>query len=136
MIPFLRFILDSLHHRLQAPGGEGGQCVDLPNCYLQAVWGLPGVRANAVDWQSARIKRFTWTPNGPSNFPQPGSIVVWRPTSSLGIGAAGHIALAVDADNSLLLTFDQNWPTGSGCEFVPHSYVGVAGWHEPPMSLR
>lgn len=135
-MPFLRFVLNSLHRRLTAAGGEGGQCVDLVNCYLQAVWGLPGIHANAVDWQAARIALWTWTPNGPSNHPAQGSIVVWKPAPAVGVGAYGHVGLAIDADSSDLLTLDQNWPSGSACEFIGHTYVGVAGWHSPPVAVR
>ena len=33
-----------------APGGLGGQCVDLVNEYLVQCFDLAPVRANAVDW--------------------------------------------------------------------------------------
>lgn len=127
----LRFTFTHSYTRVTAPGGVGGQCVDLANLYLIDVYGLAPVRRNAADWAHVTIPGWHWTPNGPSNFPAPGAIVVWGADARIGTGAAGHIAIAIDADADLLLSFDQNWPAGHTCAIVEHDYTGVLGWHSP-----
>lgn len=112
-----------------APGGIGGQCVDLANMALIEIYNLPPVRANAIDWQRAAIPGFKWIANTPNNYPTAGALVVWGPWPGLGIGDYGHIALAVSADPLTLVTFDQNWPPNEPCQMVIHGYGGVLGWH-------
>lgn len=114
---------------LTAPGGVGNQCVDLINVYLAERWGLTPVRLNAVDWKGATIHGYIWTPNGPDNSPELGSLVVWQQTFSVGVGPYGHIALAIQADANNLISFDQDWPLNAPCRLTPHTYEGVVGWH-------
>lgn len=116
-----------------APGGLGGQCVDLANLYL-AHLGYPAVRANAADWAGpGRVPGWRWTANGPVNAPPAGALVVWRANvPAVGIGPFGHIAIALAADGDGLLTLDQGWPPGAPVSAVLHVYGGVAGWHTPP----
>ena len=119
--------------RITAPGGLGGQCVDVANVYVLAR-GLQAVRANAVDWAAAgRLPRpWRWEPNGPSNAPPGGAVVVWGPWAAHGISVYGHIAVALAADGAALLSLDQDWPPGAGCALVWHDYGGVRGWWVPP----
>jgi hypothetical protein len=114
-----------------APGGDGNQCVDLANLYLIEVRKQPKIWADAVAWQRATIKGMVWVPNGPSNAPPAGSLVVWGHNANAGTGAAGHIAVSLLADGMRLLSFDQNYPEGSPCHVQPHTYDGVLGWHRP-----
>lgn len=114
-----------------APGGQGGQCVDLANLYLFEEYRLPHVWANAYDWRNASIKGFRWVQNSPTNWPVIGSLAVWGYYPPHGIARDGHIALVMVADSMRLLTFDQNWPDGEGCLFNVHDYGGVIGWHAP-----
>ncbi len=116
---------------VQAPGGLGGQCVDLTNLYLVDVWAKPEIHANAVDWPRAAIQGMTWEPNAPANSPPTGSIVIWGPYAPHGIGVFGHIAVALVADAMDLITFDQNWPDGAPCQLTMHDYGGVIGWFRP-----
>ena len=132
MLSFLAFMNQSLGNTLTAKGGLGGRCVDLINVYIEICFGLPHVWLNAVDWQHVSLAGFTWVPNGPANYPRDGCIVVWGATPVHAIDSYGHIALAVDADDSFLLTMDQNWPTGAPVMIVEHDYIGVLGWHIPP----
>lgn len=113
-----------------APGGLGGQCVDLANLYITEVLGKAPVRANAKDWPAFASSMY-WVPNGPSNAPSPGALVVWRPKPGVQIDPNGHIALALMADAMHLITLDQNWPDGAPVSLVLHSYRGVAGWLLP-----
>lgn len=128
---FLAFVRLYRGRLVQAPGGLGGQCVDLINVYLLDVWSKPEIHANAVDWAQRTIQGMTWEPNGPANHPPTGAIVVWRQYAPSGIGINGHIAVCIAADAMDLVTFDQNWPEGSSCQFVLHDYGGVVGWFRP-----
>lgn len=132
MISPFRFFLDVYRQRITATGGLGGTCVDLANEYLDRCYNLPHVWANAVDWQHVHLPGWGWTENTPRNFPPLDSLVVWGPAASVGIGDYGHIAIAIAADLTFAITFDQNWPEGSGCVYVEHTYDGVIGWHTPP----
>lgn len=126
----LAFAQRHLGQRVTAPGGLGGQCVDLVNVWLVESRGLAPVHRNAVDWASRRLTGLTWVANTPANVPPRGAIVVWGPAASIGVGAFGHIALNLTADAMNLATLDQNW----GVELVTielHRYIGVLGWHVP-----
>jgi hypothetical protein len=125
------FIMQVMGQVIQAPYGLGGQCVDLANLYILRCYNLPHVYRNAVDWATVHIPGFEWEPNGPSNAPGLGSLVVWGSSAAAGTGANGHIALGIEGDASLFLSVDQNWGPIVACRFVMHSYVGVLGWHKP-----
>lgn len=117
--------------RVNAPGGLGGECVDLVNLYLLQVWGQPPVRANAVDWQGMKLPDFVWTANLPDNAPPFGAIVVWGPNAAAGTGVEGHVAVALRSNRNHLFTLGQNWPTGSPVVVTHQMYAGVLGWHAP-----
>jgi len=114
-----------------APGGLGGTCVDLANTYLLEVMHQPHIWADACQWKNATIKGMGWRDNHPTNYPSIGSLVVWCKNNNVAVGAAGHIALVIAADIMSLITFDQNWPPGSPCRLLVHSYSGIVGWHQP-----
>lgn len=118
---------------ITAPGGAGGQCVDIVNVYVSAR-GLPLVRLNAADWaRPGTLPGWRWVPNGPANYPALGDVVVWsRDVPALGIGPYGHIAVAMAGDPDRLLSLDQDWPVGSPVALTWHTYKGVAGWWTPP----
>lgn len=124
----LDFLWRHIGQYVTAPGGAGNQCVDLVNLYLLEEWHLAHVWADACQWQHARIPGWSWVGNQPTNAPGPESIVIWCAYPPHQIGAAGHIALCVQADGMHLVTFDQNWPDGSPCRLVAHDYGGVVGW--------
>lgn len=128
MLGVLEFAASFQGRRVTAPGGLGGQCVDLANLWLVAC-GYSPVRANAAVWATATLAGWRWTANTPTNFPGAGAIVVWRgDVPALGIGPYGHIAVAIEADQWTLVTVDQDWPPGAGVALVAHDYTGVAGW--------
>lgn len=130
----LDFVASVYHKRVTAPGGLGGQCVDLANVYLDITRSLAPIRANAVDWQRQRLPGFVWVVNRPTNAPLPGSLVVWGPDPRIGIGADGHIAIALAADSMHVLSLDQNWWVQQ-CIPVLHDYRAISGWHEPLTPL-
>lgn len=122
------FIKAQLGQRVQAPGGLGGQCVDLANLYLQLVRRVPLVRENAVDWRSAVINGFIWVDNEPLNYPSFGDLVVWGQDARVATGPDGHIAIAILASSNRLLSCDQNWPDRAPVSLTWHNYDGVLGW--------
>lgn len=113
---------------VRAPGGIGGECVDLANLWLLECCGLPHVFADAVNWRDAPIRGFKWVQNTPTNFPSSGDLVVWGAYAPHGIGQAGHIALCQVADANHLITLDQNWPEHAAVGLHLHDYGGVLGW--------
>jgi len=109
-------------------------CVDLANGYLKEVLNLPIVEwTNAVDFPSkVNPKDFEYILNTPEGVPEAGDIIIWG-------GKIGHIAIFVNGDVNWFTSFDQNWPTGSVCHLVDHSYSNVIGWLRPEggnMSLQ
>lgn len=72
---------------------------------------------------------FDMIPNGPSNKPTVGSLVVFDKT----VGPAGHISLETGkSDNINALTFDQNWSGAQYARLISHTkYTGVVGWLQP-----
>jgi CHAP domain len=125
-------VLEFVHRRLgtfiTAPGGVGGECVDLANQFLMDMYGEAHIYQNAVDWAGLRLNLSRWVPNGPVNAPRAGDLAVWGQNVQAGTGVNGHIALVLAANSMWLLTLDQNWPTGAPCELHLHPYDGVLGW--------
>lgn len=117
-----------------APGGLGGQCVDLANLYVQEVFSYPHEWKNAIDWWGATPDDYVWIRNDPTNLaqiPPRGSLMVWGPNSGVGTGALGHIDVVLSAGPYTFVGFDQNWPIGAGAHHQAHSYAGVIGWGTP-----
>lgn len=126
----LSFAASVLGRRVQAPGGLGGECVDLANLYLSQVWSLPHVWSNAVDWKQIRLPGWSWTDNKATNHPPAGSLVVWGQSKQAGTGPNGHIAIALYSEVMYLTTLDQNWLV-EAVSLNLHNYSGVLGWHSP-----
>jgi hypothetical protein len=104
-----------------------GQCVGLIE-----VWSdehhLPHLWGNAKDLlANADPAHYTVVHNAPTNFPSPGSIVVWGSTWG---GGYGHTAVVVAATELLIVVFEQNDPDGSPPVVATHDYSGVIGWLE------
>lgn len=111
-----------------SPGAEN-QCVDLVNAYIRDVLGQPIVEwTNAVDFPEKIGNKFEFIPNTPTGIPQKGDIIVWNKNVSGVTGVAGHIGVYVEGNVNNFKSFDQNFPTGSACKIVSHSYTGVRGW--------
>lgn len=85
------------------------------NCYLNFS-NIKGASAN-----------FDLIKNSPTNSPLKGDIVFWGYYPFV-TGLAGHVAMCSGAGLMNMITFDQNYPKGSFCRYVNHSYRGVMGW--------
>lgn len=125
----LSFAYAALGRVVTAPGGMGGQCVDLCNLWLVRE-GCSEAHRNAKDWAGG-VPGTVWVPNAATNSPPAGAVVVWVPKRNVAIDPNGHVAIAVYADVMHLVTLDQNWPDGAPVSFVLHTYAGVAGWCIP-----
>jgi len=106
------------------------QCVDLANGYLRDDLELPIIKwTDAKNFPNHPIAKehFTYIKNAPKTVPQKGDLVVWNS------GTWGHIAICLYADvqSPWFTSFDQNWPIGSKCHKVDHSYTNVVGWLRP-----
>ena len=129
MITFATFVATRLGQSDQVDHIGSGQCVDLVNDYVAAVWGRPHLVGNAVDlFGNAPAVAYLKTRNAPANWPPIGAVVTWDPTPAVGIGPYGHCALCLLADRERLVTLDQDWPPGARVSVVVHDYRGVHGW--------
>lgn len=111
-------------------GWFGPQCVDWAQI-INKFYGAPMLSGqNASDiWNTYPQAYYTRIANGPNNFPIEGDIVIWNPNIKGITGPAGHIAPArAGCTSMVLLTKDQNYPTGSRIHDVAHTYTGVIGW--------
>jgi len=104
------------------------QCVDAANLYLRDVLNLPIIQwTNANDFPSHPIAKehFTYIKNTPFGVPEKGDLIIWDGTQW------GHIAIFISGDVNWFTSWDQNWPVGSVCHKVNHSYTNVVGWLRP-----
>lgn len=127
MTDVMAFVFKHYNRAVDVDGKFGAQCVDLMRLYITEVLRLPQPApvAGAADlWRAFDLLYYQRITNGPTNYPEPGDIVVWDNR----VGAWGHVAIAVRADSMRLLTYDQNWPTGSLPHIQEHDYHGVLGW--------
>jgi len=128
MITFTEF-LDKWNGKPCEMGGSSNaknQCVDLANAWI-AEYGEPIVLwTNAQDFPKKISPNFKWIANTPTGAPQQGDIIVWKSPDGFG-----HIGICSSATSSKFVSFDQNWPVGSVCKLVNHTYTGtytVIGW--------
>lgn len=110
-------------------------CVDVFRQYCVDVLGISGWIIPAVsyakqlftDFPDNGNKYFVKIYNTPYNVPQKGDVIIWG-VYPLVTGFSGHVAICYDANILNLVSFEQNYPTGSLCHFQKHSYKGVLGW--------
>jgi hypothetical protein len=104
------------------------QCVDICNQWLVEGLKLSAIiGTNAMDFPKKASNELSYIKNTIEAFPEPGDLVIF--SSSDGVG---HISIFVKSIHQNLFTsFDQNYPTGSPCKLVNHSYKNVLGWLRP-----
>lgn len=119
---------------LDYDGAYGAQCVDLIKYYYE-IFGVEeyatgngsAYASNALPPGWERIQ------NTPDFVPEPGDVAVW----GTALSSAGHLAIILDADLHSFVSMDQNWPKGSPCTQVDHTYNKFWGvvrpaFEEPP----
>lgn len=119
-------------HAWDFDGAYGCQCVDLVQFYNRDVVGGARFTGNAKDLINQPGTKYREIMNSPTNFPKPGSIVVWG--SSWG-GGYGHTAVVISANPYTMTVLEQNNPYGTGTHTGSHNYQGVVGWLEPVASV-
>lgn len=109
------------------------QCMDLFRVYVRDVLGDDyqpgGVRIAAQVYYNYPTAYWERIPNKPTNYPQPGDVVIW----AWWYGGTGHIAICVEADVNRMTCFSQNDPGGSPCVLKEYDYDRVLGWLRPKV---
>lgn len=129
-----QFITKYMGRYIDWDGWYGAQCVDLMRFYQRDVLGvtpqsIPAAGSAKQIFQNFPYNNATFAKidNTPTNIPQKGDIIFWG--TYLGVtGWAGHVAVYTGGDLYNIISFDQNWPTGTSCHLQKHSYKGVLGW--------
>lgn len=121
-------------------GFYGPQCVDLMRQYCKDVFSVNGYvaippRGNAKDIYKNFVnnKYFKKVVNTPTGVPKKGDIIFFKTSTWFPFlyGWAGHVAIFSGGDTMRMITFDQNYPTGSFCRYVNRSYKDCLGWLTP-----
>lgn len=116
------------------------QCVDVIKAYCNKVFGIP---VSSLSGYGDAWEYYTNFSNKKAIVPyfekiaykkdlaiRAGDIVCWD--RSINSSYAGHIAVATGKYNSSTVeTFDQNFPSGSPCKYVVHSYSKINGILRP-----
>lgn len=116
------------------------QCVDVVKAYCNRVFGIPissmSGYGNAWEYytnfssKKAIVPYFDKIAYKSGMSFRAGDIVVWD--KSINKSNAGHMSVATGKyDSSSVETFDQNFPSGSPCKFVTHSYNKINGVLRP-----
>lgn len=124
-------------HYIDWDGHYGYQCVDEMRAYIKEVFGWAPYTAvpttgNAKDIFKNFVNNqyFTKVLNTPSGIPKKGDIIFFT-TYLFLYGWAGHVAIYDSGDLYNIVSFDQNYVTGTPCHFQKHSYRGCLGWLTP-----
>lgn len=116
------------------------QCVDVIKAYCNRVFGIPVASmsgyGNAWEYytnfssKKAIVPYFDKIAYKSGMSFRAGDIVVWD--KSINKSNAGHMSVATGKyDSSSVETFDQNFPSGSPCKYVTHSYRKINGVLRP-----
>lgn len=137
-----KFITAHIGRPIDIDGKFGNQCMDLMRAYCVEVLKIGAYTLPAVSYAyqvfrnfpDAGNRYFSKVYNNPkdlSQVPPEGAILFWKPRVIGITGVGGHVAVNKKSDSYKLLSFDQNWPTGTFCHLQSHSYRGLWGWFVP-----
>jgi len=108
---------------------SGGQCVGWASYYSRNFLAVPVDigNHNAGDIYDYAPDEYFWKiENTPDAIPEEGDIMCWGYSSYLPYG---HIAVcSYTRDINSFVSYDQNWPIGSGVHTQWHDYGGVKGF--------
>ena len=116
------------------------QCVDVVKAYCNKVFGVPVSKMSGYGdaWEyydrfsekTAITPYFNKIAYSSGMKIQAGDIVCWD--KSINKSGAGHVAVATGRNSSTgFESFDQNFPSGSPCGYVNHTYYKVKGVLRP-----
>lgn len=116
------------------------QCVDVVKAYCNKVFGVPVSKMSGYGdaWEyydrfsekTAITPYFNKIAYSSGMKIQAGDIVCWD--KSINKSGAGHVAVATGRNSSIgFESFDQNFPSGSPCGYVNHTYYKVKGVLRP-----
>ena len=106
----------------------GAQCVDLIKYYYAYFGKASYARGNGCDYVSNALPAgWTRIKNTADFVPQPGDIAVW----GTELSKYGHVAIILSANVHSFVSMDQNWPSGSACKQVTHTYSKFWGVIRP-----
>ena len=109
----------------------GAQCVDLIKYYYAYFGKASYARGNGCDYVSNALPAgWTRIKNTADFVPQPGDIAVW----GTELSKYGHVAIILSANVHSFVSMDQNWPSGSACKQVTHTYSKFWGVIRPNFS--
>ena len=99
----------------------GAQCVDLIKYYYDYFGQAGYAKGNANEYVSNALPEGWTRIQKTSGFiPEPGDIAVWG--ADLNSSGTGHVAIVLSANENSFVSMDQNWPSGSACKQVTHTY--------------
>ena len=104
---------------LDYDGAYGAQCVDLIKYYYAYFNKARYAKGNGCDYVNNELPEgWTRIKNTADFVPEPGDIAVW----GTELSSYGHVAIILSANGSSFVSMDQNWPKGSACKQVTHTY--------------
>ena len=104
---------------LDYDGAYGAQCVDLIKYYYAYFNKASYAKGNGCDYVNNELPEgWTRIKNTADFVPEPGDIAVW----GTELSSYGHVAIILSANGSSFVSMDQNWPKGSACKQVTHTY--------------
>ena len=110
----------------------GAQCVDLIKYYYAYFGKASYAKGNGCDYVSNALPAgWTRIKNTADFVPQPGDIAVW----GTELSKYGHVAIILSANEHSFISMDQNWPSGSACKQVTHTYSKFWGVIRPNFSV-
>lgn len=128
-MPTVQDLIDQTNGQfISVTGPDDKQCTAIPH-YWERMLGLGIVYGNAKDtFANAPDDTYEKELNGPSNFPRPGSIIVWDG----GWGAGyGHTGVVVSANPNTFDVLEQNDGDGGLTHVGRHDYAHIIGWFYP-----
>jgi len=113
------------------------QCVDLARRYYLRKFHVtfPDVQnaydlfdlTDAIDLRTNKKIKFHMIYNSPSEMPQRGDMIIWKPVGQYH--PTGHVAIMKEVVNRSIVTVaEQNGPTQNGHRNIRIHHPGIIGW--------
>ena len=117
---------------LDYDGAYGCQCVDFIKYYYAYFGQASYAKGNGCDYVNNTLPPGWIRIKNTADFiPEKGDIAVW----GTELSGYGHVAIVLSANSSSFVSMDQNWPKGTGCKQVTHSYNKFWGVIRPNFKI-